>query len=114
MEDTELIDGIKTRLSITGSYHDELLLGYSDDVIAFMLSAGVSQTIIDDATKSLGVIARGVADLWNYGSGQGKFSEMFFQRVTQLAYMGDGAGEGNVIVPISKDDIDKCTDCLED
>ena len=33
-----------------------------------------------------GIVTRGVSDLWNYGAGEGKFSEYFLQRATQLAY----------------------------
>ena len=78
-----MIEKIKTRLGITGSYHDALLSAYADDVKAFMLSGGVAQSVID-SDKSIGAIARGVADLWNFGSGDGKFSEVFYQRMTQL------------------------------
>lgn len=88
MTDTELIGQIKTRLGITGDYHDALLSAYADDVKAFMLSGGVPQAVID-ADDSIGCIARGVADLWNYGAGDGKFSDVFFQRLIQLsAYDG--------------------------
>lgn len=76
---------IKVRLGITGKFHDELIDAYVEDVKAYMLSAGVPQTIID-SPKSIGVISRGVADLWNYGAGDGRFSEVFYQRITQLAY----------------------------
>ena len=116
MDDTGLIDGIKIRLGVTGMYHDELLFAYADDVKAYLLSGGVAQDIID-SEKSLGVIARGVADLWNYGAGDGKFSEVFYQRMTQLRFLGDSA-EGGVsagdIVPITKEEIDDCTGCLDD
>lgn len=109
---TVLVDEIKTRLGITGSYHDALLSAYVDDVKAFLVSGGVAELVIE-SDKSTGVIARGVADLWNFGAGDGKFSEMFFQRMTQLVLMGDGV-EGSVIVPIEKEDIDECTKCLGD
>lgn len=85
-----MIEGIKIRLGITGSYHDDQLSAYADDVKAFMLSAGVPQSVIE-SEASIGVIARGVADLWNMGAGDGKFSEVFFQRVTQLKYESGGA-----------------------
>lgn len=79
----DLLQEIKVRLSITGDYHDELLSALAIDVKDFMLSSGVSAEVVESA-KSVGVIARGVADLWNMGSGEGKYSEVFFQRVSQL------------------------------
>lgn len=85
MYDTELIDGIKTRLGITGMYHDELLLAYADDVKEFMISGGVPSDVVE-STLAIGVIAKGVMDLWNFGSGEGQFSNTFIQRVNQLRY----------------------------
>jgi hypothetical protein len=45
---------------------------------------------MDSGVKSgnitTGVVVRGVSDLWNYGAGEGKFSEYFLQRAAQLAY----------------------------
>lgn len=84
MDDSELLDEIKTRLGITGDYHDSLLLAYASDVKAFMVSGGVDSSIVD-SSDAVGCIARGVADLWNYGAGDGKFSQVFYQRVIQLA-----------------------------
>lgn len=74
---------IKNALGITGDYQDATLQIYFDEVVDFLKDAGVNQSNI---TK--GIVARGVADLWNYGVGEGKFSEYFFQRVTQLTYKG--------------------------
>lgn len=72
---------IKNALGITGNYQDATLQIYFDETVAFLIDAGVKQSNI---TK--GVLARGVADLWNYGSGDGKFSTYFMQRATQLSY----------------------------
>ena len=88
MTDAELLEKIKVRLGVTGNYQDDLLTAYAQDVKAFLKSAGVSDEIVNGET-SVGVIARGVADVWNYGSGDGKFSEMFYQRAIQLT-MEDG------------------------
>lgn len=84
MTDAELLEKVKIRLSITGTYHDDLLQGYIDDVKAFLTDAGVpAETLTSDA--AVGVITRGVSDSWNFGSGDGEFSAMFFQRAAQLA-----------------------------
>lgn len=72
---------VKTALGITGNYQDGTLQIYFDEVVAFLIDAGVAESLITD-----GIVARGVADLWNYGAGEGKLSEYFMQRATQLAY----------------------------
>lgn len=89
MTDAEILATIKTGLGITTDYQDQLLQIYIDDVIAFMIDAGVSYFDARSAA-AVGCILRGVADLWYYGSGGAKFSEYFKQRVTQLA-TGGGA-----------------------
>lgn len=83
MTDEELLNEIKKRLSITGNFHDELLLSYANDTKDFLISSGLKTETINDR-KCIGLISRGVADLWNFGSGDGKFSELFMQRLTQL------------------------------
>lgn len=82
MDVATLLPKVKVMLGITGTYQDELLKEYIDEVIAFMVDAGVSKTQANVA----GVIARGVSDLWNYGMGNASFSPYFMQRVAQLAY----------------------------
>ena len=79
----DMLEEVKQRLSITGHALDSTISGMIDDVIAFCLSAGVkySQLVKPDV---IGLVARGVADLWNYGAGDGKFSEIFLMRLTQL------------------------------
>ncbi|MCF0238515.1 MAG: hypothetical protein HUK24_07925 [Sphaerochaetaceae bacterium] len=63
------------------SFQDDTLQAYIDEVNAFLIDGGVIQKHITP-----GLVARGVADLWNFGSGQGKLSEYFIQRASQLAY----------------------------
>lgn len=84
MTEEELLAKIKNGLGITGSYQDETLKVYIEEVKSFMVMAGVKQSVVD-SSKSIGCILRGVADLWNYGSGNVKFSEYFIQRVIQLS-----------------------------
>lgn len=74
------LDDIKNALGITGDYQDNTLQIYFDETVSFLEDAGVKKSNI---TK--GVLARGVADLWNYGSGDGKFSTYFMQRASQLS-----------------------------
>lgn len=84
MTDAELLSQVKIRLGITGTYHDDLLTGYIADVKLYLTDAGVPASVLQ-SDASVGVIARGVSDSWNFGSGDGKFSEMFYQRAAQLA-----------------------------
>ena len=72
---------VKNALGITGDYQDDTLQIYFDEVIDFLIDAGVKKSNI-----SKGIVARGVADLWNYGAGEGQLSQYFLQRATQLAY----------------------------
>lgn len=71
---------VKKALGITGTYQDDTLQQYLDEIVAFLKDAGVAEADITD-----GVAARGVSDLWNYGAAGGKLSEYFMQRAAQLA-----------------------------
>lgn len=81
-----VLDDVKNALGITGSYQDNTLNSYISEVTAFLKDAGVAE-----ANITSGVIARGVADLWNYGAGEGKLSSYFMMRATQLALKGSAA-----------------------
>lgn len=83
MTDAELLVKIKQGLGITGDFQNETLQVYVNEVKAFMQSTGVKQAVIE-SEASVGCIMRGVADLWNYGSGDAKMSEYFKMRVLQL------------------------------
>lgn len=85
MTDTELLNCIKDLLHITGTYQDDTLARLINDVKCFMEDAGVDAEIINSPV-SVGVIFRGVSDMWDYGAGTAKFSEYFIQRVMQLKY----------------------------
>lgn len=75
-----MLEQVKTMLGITGDYQNALLTGYIDEVTDFLVKGGVPAAKI-----TAGVVARGVSDLWNYGSGEGSYSEAFIQRASQLA-----------------------------
>ena len=97
MTEAELLPKVKSGLGITGSYQDETLKIYVNEVKAFMVSAGVSKEIVD-GDASVGVIVRGVADLWNTSSGTVGFSTYFMQRVVQLvAATTKAAAEAEVV-----------------
>lgn len=75
------LENVKSALGITGDYQDATLQNYFDEVVSFLIDSGVS-----NANITVGIVARGVSDLWNYGDGEGKLSPYFMQRATQLAY----------------------------
>lgn len=85
MTDAELLQEVKKRIGVTGTYQDDTIQGHIQDVKDFMVDAGVSDAVMK-TTSIIGAVTRGVSDLWDYGSGKGEFSAYFFQRVSQLCY----------------------------
>lgn len=78
-----VLEDVKNALGITGTYQDNTLKIYFDEVIAFLVDAGVPESNITS-----GIVARGVSDIWNYGSGDGKLSRYFMIRAIQLSVKG--------------------------
>lgn len=74
------LSDVKTMLGITGDYQDGTIQGYMDEVVDYLTTAGVKP-----ANITAGIVARGVADLWNYGAGAGQLSSYFYERAAQLA-----------------------------
>lgn len=83
MAEETMLTKVKKALGIEGNYQDSTLQEYIDEVTTFLQDAGVKSVNITS-----GLVARGVADLWNYGAADGKLSEYFMQRATQLSYKG--------------------------
>lgn len=84
MAEVTTLDTVKSMLGVTGNYQDTTMRAYIDEVKEYLLSAGVAKDTVD-APTSAGIIARGVADLWNYGAGAGELSPYFRERAIQLA-----------------------------
>lgn len=80
----DILAKVKSALGITGNYQDATLNIYIDEVKYYMLDAGVPESVVN-SDISAGVISRGVIDLWDYGTHNGKLSDYFYQRVSQLA-----------------------------
>ena len=78
---TALLPSVKLALNVTGSYQDDTIAEYIDEVVAFLVDAGVAAAKITP-----GIVARGVSDLWQYGATEGKLSSYFLQRAVQLSY----------------------------
>lgn len=80
----EILQKVKSAIGVGGTYQDDTLTIYIDEVKDFLQSAGVSEEVVN-SNRAIGIICRGVTDLWCYGPGQGKLSDYFMQRATQLA-----------------------------
>ena len=78
-----MLEKIKTALGITGSYLDGTIRIYIDEVNHYLVDAGMPTEKVN-TDETIGIVARGVADLWNYGAGDGKLSTYFMQRAIQL------------------------------
>ena len=79
------LETVKTALGITGTYQDGTIQAWINEVVAFLVDAGVPEANITN-----GIIARGVSDLWNYGAGDGELSPYFKTRAIQLALKAGG------------------------
>ena len=88
MTEVEILAEVKKSRGITGDYLDNKALGYIKEVLQYLIDAGVPESVAQ-ASSSVGVIIRGVSDLWDNNG----LSDYFYQRVTQLAYKTD-AEEG--------------------
>lgn len=84
MADAKLIKAVKLARGMTGTFdaQDNQLSMEIDDVISYMVSAGVPKEVAN-SEASAGVIARGIEDIKYNG---GKLSDYFYQRVGQLVY----------------------------
>lgn len=89
MTDAEILSKVKTGLMITGNQFDDALMLHIGDVKEYLKLAGVPLNVIE-SEASVGVILRGVSDLWSNSPG---LSNYFFDRATQLALSG---GDKNV------------------
>lgn len=89
MADAAILTAVKQALGVTGTFTDNTISIYIDDVMDYMSGAGVSAAII---AASTGVIARGVSDLWDNDGGNVKFSPAFHERVAQLVLKSNGGG----------------------
>lgn len=85
MAEFDILATVKDALGLTGNdYFNGTLKIYIEEVKEYLISSGCSQTVVN-SQSSAGIIARGVADLWNYGSGTANLSPYFKERAIQLA-----------------------------
>lgn len=93
-----MLEKVKKSLGITGSYQDDTIQEYIDEVKRYLIDGGVKKEVVEHQSSS-GIIARGVSDLWNYGSGGTSFSPYFIQRAIQLS--------GKTVEELEKDNNNK-------
>jgi hypothetical protein len=87
MADAVILAGVKAALGVTSDFMDTTISIYIDEVTDYMSGAGVPDNVI---AASVGVIARGVNDLWTASSGDAKYSPYFYDRVSQLVLRSRG------------------------
>lgn len=80
----DVLDHVKIGLGITDDFHNSTLQTYIDEVREYLMDAGVPESVTTSKACG-GIILRGVADLWNYGSGGAALSPYFHMRAAQLA-----------------------------
>jgi hypothetical protein len=85
MATDDLLEQVKTGMLITGDFQDNMLRLYINEVLAFLESAGANPVLLN-TQEAVGLITRGVIDLWNYGAGDAKLSDYFIQRAIQLIH----------------------------
>ena len=57
-----MLEKVKKSLGITGSYQDNTIQEYINEVKQYLIDGGVLREVVDHPT-SAGIIARGVSDL---------------------------------------------------
>ena len=87
MADAAILAGVKAALGVTSDFMDTTISIYINEVTDYMSGAGVPDSVI---AASVGVIARGVNDLWTASSGDAKYSPYFYDRVSQLVLRSRG------------------------
>lgn len=89
----EILKKVKSSLGVTGTYQDATIREYITEVMQFLIDGGVPKSIVE-SKESVGIITRGVTDLWNYGSGGTSLSPYFIQRASQLALKKESENGG--------------------
>ncbi len=84
VDDFDLLTRIKSVLGISGKFHDDALGILAQEVKFYLRDAGCSDMAVN-GEAAVGCIVRGVADMWNLGSGTVELSPYFRERAAQLA-----------------------------
>lgn len=78
------LEEIKKAMNIEGDYQNDTVMLHMREVKEYLRDAGVSDRILE-SERAVGILTRGVSDLWNYGSGNTSLSSYFKERAVQLA-----------------------------
>lgn len=98
MTDTEQLEEVKKAIGITGNFQDGTIMIHMLEAKEYLKGAGVSEKKLK-SSKVIGLLSRGVMDLWNYGAGS-KLSNYFLERAIQLSYEEDTEEETDVKVTL--------------
>lgn len=81
----DMLEHVKASLGQAGNdYINSTFLPLIEEVRGYLDTAGIPY----DETNAKpfgGIVARGVADLWNFGAGEAELSHYFHERASQLA-----------------------------
>lgn len=81
----DMLEHVKKALGQEGNdYVNGPIQECIDEVREYLHAAGVPETVTN-TKECKGIVTRGVADLWNYGSGSAALSPYFRERAVQLA-----------------------------
>lgn len=83
-----MLEKVKKMLNITSDYMNDVIGLWIDETVRFMCDAGIDKRVAM-SDYAVGVVARGVADLYDLGSGSGSFSPHFKSSVVQLSLLTD-------------------------
>lgn len=79
MTERELLERVKSGLNVYGDMLDDTLSIYITEIKEFMKDAGVPESFFNEIA-SVGIITKGVRDLYFEGS----LSDYFYKRIYQL------------------------------
>jgi len=81
----DMLEHVKASLGQAGNdYINPVLQPYIDEVREYLQDAGIPESVTNTRPFG-GIVARGVADLWNFGAGNAALSPYFHERAAQLA-----------------------------
>lgn len=84
IENDALLEKVKGFLGVTGTFNNDNISMLIDDVKYYLMDAGAHEIAVN-SEAAVGVIARGVDDMWSLGSGTVNLSPYFKERAAQLA-----------------------------
>ncbi|MED4599875.1 hypothetical protein P9314_04025 [Paenibacillus validus] len=76
MTNEEILEKVKSGLSVSGTHNDVALMIKTIAVKEYMLNAGVTQAQIE-TDLGIATLTIGVGDLWNLNAGEVEFSNAF-------------------------------------